>query len=150
MELTHRKRRVTGTAVAMAISAALLAGCGGEDSANYANEPRPPTPIVVSASIGQDRVSVSPRSFGAGPITLIVTNQTGSSQEITLETDEIGGSTPGIEQNSGPINPGDTASLKADLKQGTYRVAVDDRGIDGARLRVGDERPSAQNELLQP
>jgi hypothetical protein len=105
---------------------------------------------VVSASIGSDRVSVSPRQFGAGPITLIVTNQTGSSQEITLETDEIGGSAPGIEQNSGPINPGDTASLKADLKRGTYRVAVDDRGIEGARLRVGRERPTAQDELLQP
>ena len=150
MELTQRKRRVTGTAVAMAIPVALLAGCGSEDGANYANEPRPPTPIVVSASIGQDRVSVSPRSFGAGPITLIVTNQTGSSQEITLETDEIGGSTPGIEQNSGPINPGDTASLKADLRSGTYSIAVDGSGIDGASLDVGDERESAQNELLQP
>ena len=150
MERTQRTRRVTGTAVALATGVVLLAGCGGEDEANYANEPRPPTPIVVSASIADDRVSVSPRSFGAGPITLIVTNQTGSSREVTLETDEIGGSAPGIEQNSGPINPGDTASLKADLKRGTYRVAVDDRGIEGARLRVGKERPSAQNELLQP
>jgi hypothetical protein len=128
----------------------LAAGCGGGDDSDYANEPRPPAPIVVSASIGSDRVSVSPRSFGAGPITLIVTNQTGTSREVTLETDEIGGSSPGIEQNSGPINPGDTASLKADLKRGTYKVAVDGRNIEAARLNVGAERESAQNELLQP
>jgi hypothetical protein len=150
MERTYRTRRVTGTAVAMATGVVLLAGCGGSDDSDYANEPRPPTPIVVSASIGSDRVSVSPRRFGAGPVTLIVTNQTGQSREITLETDEIGGSSPGIEQNSGPINPGDTASLKADLARGTYRVAVDDRGIEGASLRVGAERASAQDELLQP
>jgi hypothetical protein len=150
MERTQRSMRLTGTAVAMAAGIAVLAGCGSDDSADYANEARPPTPIVVSASIGSDRVSVSPRRFGAGPVTLIVTNQTGQSREITLETDEIGGSAPGIEQNSGPINPGDTASLKADLTRGTYRVAVDDRGIDAARLNVGKQRASAQNELLQP
>ena len=140
-----------GHAVAMATGVALLiAGCGGSDDSNYANEPRPPAPIVVSASIGSDRVSVSPRRFGAGPITLIVTNQTGQSRELTLETDEIGGSTPGIEQNSGPINPGDTASLKADLKRGKYKVAVASDGIQAAALDVGAERESAQNELLQP
>jgi hypothetical protein len=150
MERTHRTRRESGSVIAMAIGATLvIAGCGGDDT-DYANEPRPPAPIVVSASIGADRVSVSPRRFGAGPVTLIVTNQTGESREITLETDEIGGSSPGIEQNSGPINPGDTASLKAELRRGTYRVGVDDRGIDGARLRVGAERKSAQDELLQP
>ena len=130
-------------------AAALLAGCGGS-TADYANEARPPEPIVVSASINDERVSVSPRRFGAGPVTLIVTNQTQSAQELTLETDEIGGSAPGIEQTSGPINPGDTASLKADLARGTYRVAVDGDGIDAASLRVGRQRESAQNELLQP
>jgi hypothetical protein len=136
-------------AIAVVGATLFAAGCGGDDD-DYANEPRPPAPIVISASIADDRVSVSPRSFGAGPITLIVTNQTDKARELTLETDEIGGDAPGIEQNSGPINPGDTASLKADLKSGTYRVAVDGRGIDATRLRVGDERPSAQNELLQP
>jgi hypothetical protein len=136
--------------IAIAIGLALpVAGCGGEDD-DYANDPRPPAPITVSARIGDDRVSVSPREFGAGPVTLIVSNQTEQAQELTLETDEIGGSAPGIEQNSGPINPGDTASLKADLRTGTYRVGVDGDGISGARLSVGDERESAQNELLQP
>ena len=128
--------------------AAFAAGCGEED--DYENEPRPPAPIVVSASITDDRVSVSPRNFGAGPITLIVTNQTQSDQELVLETEEIGGNAPGIEQQTGPISPGDTASLKADLRQGTYRVAVDGRGIAEAALDVGEPRESSQNQLLQP
>ncbi|HEX2086856.1 MAG TPA: hypothetical protein VHF89_14345, partial [Solirubrobacteraceae bacterium] len=88
-------------------------GCGEDD--DYENKPRPPAPIVVSASISEDRVSVSPTEFGAGPITLIVTNQTENAQELTLETDEIGGEGPGITQETGPISPGDTASIKADL-----------------------------------
>lgn len=129
-------------------AAALASGCGEED--DYENRPRPPAPIVISASIADDRVSVSPRAFGAGPITLIVTNQTQAAQKLVLETDEIGGSGPGIEQQTGPISPGDTASLKADLGKGTYRVAVNGRGIAEAALDVGDPRKSAQDDLLQP
>lgn len=125
-----------------------LAGCGEED--DYANEPRPPSPITVTASISENRISVSPRSFGAGPVTLIVANQTQRAQEITLETQEIGGSAPGIRQRSGPINPGDTASLKANLRQGTYSVTVQGGATQPASLRVGGQRPSAQDELLQP
>jgi hypothetical protein len=144
----HRFNRARALAAAVTLSATLAAACGDED--DYANEPRPPAPIVVSAAVTDARVSVSPREFGAGPVNLVVTNQTERAQEITLETDEIGGTEPGIQQRTGPINPGDTASLKADLKQGTYRVAVDTEGIRPAALAVGDERPSAQNELLQP
>jgi hypothetical protein len=149
MERIQRIRRLVGTVAVATAALTVVPGCGGSEDP-YRNDPRPAAPIVVSASIGDDRVSVSPRSFGAGPITLIVTNQTGKARELTLETDEIGGSGPGIEQNSGPINPGDTASLKADLRRGTYSVAVNDRAIEAARLRVGKQRKSAQNDLLQP
>ena len=141
-----RKRQ--GHAAVVLCAVALIAACGEED--DYENRPRPPAPIVVSASINDERVSVSPRTFGAGPITLIVTNQTQNAQELVLETDEIGGSAPGIEQQTGPISPGDTASLKANLREGSYRVAVNGRGIAEASLDVGEARPSAQNELLQP
>jgi hypothetical protein len=137
-----------GFAAVVLGAVALASGCGEED--DYKNEPRPAAPIVVSAAITQDRVSVSPRNFGAGPITLIVTNQTESAQELTLETDEIGGGAPGIEQETGPISPGDTASLKADLREGTYRVGVNGRGIAEAALDVGEPRESAQDQLLQP
>jgi hypothetical protein len=130
------------------LSAAFAVACGDED--DYENQPRPPSPIVVSAAVTDSAVSVSPKEFGAGPVNLIATNQTERAQEITLETDEIGGSEPGIQQRTGPINPGDTASLKADLKPGTYRLAVEGDKIRAAAIEVGDERPSAQNELLQP
>jgi hypothetical protein len=149
MERIQPIMRLGGRAAVAATTIALVSGCGGSEEP-YRNEPRPPAPIVVSASIGDNSISVSPRSFGAGPVTLIVTNQTQKARELTLETDEIGGKGPGIAQNSGPINPGDTASLKADLRKGTYSVAVDDRAIQAARLRVGGQRESAQNDLLQP
>jgi hypothetical protein len=142
------QKRLLVAAVSLG-AVALPAGCGGEED-DYRNENRPPAPILVAASISEDRVSVSPRRFGAGPITLIVTHQTQSAQEVTLETDEIGGSGPGIEQETGPISPGETASLKADLRQGTYRVGVNGRGIDEAALDVGEPRETAQDQLLQP
>src|SRR4051812_41709857 len=103
-----------GGAGAAGGSAVLPAGCSTTE--DYANKQRPPSPIVISAYIGPERVSVSPRKFGAGPVTIVVTNQTERSQKLTLETDELGGSEPGIKEDSGPINPGDTASLKAELR----------------------------------
>lgn len=133
-------------AIAATTVSLLVSACGEED--DYANEPRPPSPIQIGAAITQDGLTVSPSEFGAGPVTLIVTNQTERSQEVTLETDEIGGSDPGIRQRSGPINPGDTASVKADLRQGTYSVSVGSAG--SATVKVGPPRPSAQDDLLQP
>ena len=127
---------------------AFAGGCGEED--DYENKPRPPTPILVAASIGEDRISVSPRKFGAGPVTLIVTNQTESAQAVRLETEEIGGGEAGIERETGPISPGETASLKANLREGTYIVGVEGRGIAEAALDVGEARESAQDQLLQP
>jgi hypothetical protein len=123
----------------------MLAGCGG--SSDYKNEPRPASPIVVTASISKDAVSVSPKKFGAGPITLIVTNQTRASQQLTLE---INSGAAGFKGRTGPINPRDTGQLKADLGAGTYSVHVDGSAIRAARLTVGKKRPSAQNDLLQP
>ena len=136
-------------AAAAAVAAVVASGCGGEEG-DYANTPRPPTPITVGATILSDSLSVSPKSIGGGPVTLLVSNQTEKTQEITLETDEIGGDAPGIEQNTGPINPGDTAQIKADLRRGTYKVSVGDSGIGAVTLRVGPQRESAQDELLQP
>jgi hypothetical protein len=129
----------------LALAAATVAGCGG--SSDYKNEPRPAAPIIVTASISKAAVSVSPRKFGAGPITLIVTNQTGASQQLTVE---INNGQAGFKGRTGPINPRDTGQLKADLPEGTYSVHVDGDSIKGARLKVGKKRPSAQNDLLQP
>ncbi|HEY8638100.1 MAG TPA: hypothetical protein VIL64_02575 [Solirubrobacteraceae bacterium] len=145
----QRHARHHATSAIAAIAALALAGCG--TGSDYKNNPRPATPIVVTASISALKVSVSPATFGAGPVTLIVTNQTKASQQITLETDNaIGSSKSGFRQQTGPINPRDTAQLKADLTQGTWSVHVAGGSIKPARLNVGSKRPSAQNELLQP
>jgi hypothetical protein len=136
------------TALGAGATILLLAGCGSQD--DYENRPRPPAPITVTASINNDRVSVSPDRFGAGPVTLIVTNQTGSSRDVIIESDEPGGSKAGIRQQTGPINPRGTASLKADLREGSYVVRVRSDDIRSADVRVGEKRESAQNELLQP
>ena len=106
----------------------------------------------ISASINDEAVSVSPKRFGAGPITLVISNQSASSQQVTLETaDDPGGSNPGVKAiETGPISPRETASVKGEVKQGTYALRVGADGVRAARIVVGKQRPSAQNELLQP
>lgn len=120
----------------------LVSGCGKREE-SYANDPRPPSPINVAAYISPDRVSVSPTTFGAGPIVVIVTNQSGVSQEITLTGDEV-------TQSTGPINPGDTGQMKVFAREGTYTLEVSAGGVRSATVNVGPKRPSAQNQVLQP
>jgi hypothetical protein len=129
--------------------AALVAGCGGAD-ASYKNKPRPPAPINVTASINPGRVSVSPKQFGAGPIVITVSNQTGSAQTVTFETDELAGEQGGIRTRTDPIAPRDVTTLQVDVRKGTYALATRDRAIKRASIEVGKSRRSAQNELLEP
>jgi hypothetical protein len=130
-----------------ALAALALAGCGGGD---YKNENRPPRPINVNAEVSNQRVSLSPGSIGAGPLVLVVTNQSDAAQEITLESDTLGGAAPGVQQTTGPINPNDTGQIQVDAKQGTYRLRVGDEAIAPAKLTVGAERDTSQNTILLP
>ena len=142
--------RRTAALAPLAVAGALALGGCGDSSADYKNDPRPPGPIIITGYIDDQRVSVSPRTLGAGPISLIVTNQTGAAQRVTLESAGATGSGPGIRQVTAPISPQDTATLKVDVKPGSYSVHVGGDAIRAARLRVGPERESAQNDLLQP
>jgi hypothetical protein len=121
-----------------------IAGCGS--GTTFANHPRPPAPIVVSAAITRSGVTVSPNHFGAGIVQLDVANLTGRSQQLTLQS--VG--SPSFQQQTGPINPQDTAELKANLATGQYSIAVTDPSVKAATLAVGAPRPSSQNQLLQP
>jgi hypothetical protein len=125
-----------------------LAGCGSDP--DYANDPRPPSPINVTAAITPEKITVSPHEFGAGPIVLIIANETQEPQRVTLQTDELAGKQGGIKQSTSPINPDGTATLKVDVREGDYEVSTDGDGIKAARVTVGAERESAQNDLLQP
>lgn len=132
-------------APAAAAVALLAAGCGS--TTGYSNVPRPPALIVITASINKDQVAVSPKRFGAGPVNLVITNQTDAAQQITFET---AGRQAGFTQQTGPINPKDTATLEADLRPGRVTVKVQGDGVAPAHLTVGRERQSAQDDLLQP
>jgi hypothetical protein len=134
-----------GVAVALAFA---TGGCGSED--DFANDARAPASITLSASITASNVTVSPSRLGAGPIELIASNLTATSQQLTLRSERLSGGADPVEQRTGPINPGDTASLTADLTQGTYRVTTRSGAIAAATLRVGPSRPSAKDALLQP
>jgi hypothetical protein len=131
---------------ALVVAAAVgIAGCGDDD--DHANRERPAAAINVTAAIADGRIHVSPRLFGAGPIRLIVSNQTTSAQAVTLET---GGRESGVTQTSAPIAPAGTGTLELDVPEGDYEISTDDRNVKPAAVRVGAARASAQNELLLP
>lgn len=124
-----------------------LTSCGSES--DYKNDPRPPTPISVSAAISDSKVTVSPAKFGAGPVTFLIANLTDDTQQVTVETRDLSDQA-GIKQSSSVINPQGTATLKVDIKEGDYVVSVKENTIREARLTVGAERESSQDQLLQP
>ena len=128
--------------------ASVLAGCGDEGG-DYANKPRPATPINVTAAISDKKISISPKEFGAGPVVIIVSNQTGAKQRVTLETDELAGKQGGLKQSTDPIAPRGTGTLKADVREGSYALSVSD-GPKPVSFDVGPARKSAQDQLLEP
>src|SRR4051812_10820805 len=144
----HTTRSLPALVLAVIGTSALVgAGCG--DDTSYKNKLKPPEPINVTANVSNSRVSVSPNAFGAGPIVLIITNQTTRRQDITLETAALNGK-PGIKQTTSITPQGGTAQLQVDVTQGNYELRVDDSGVEPAKIAVGGQRGSSQNELLQP
>jgi hypothetical protein len=128
----------------------MLVGCGGDDSDEYTNKPRPPAPINVTAAIDSDRIRVSPRSFGSGPVVFIISNQSGAPQTVTFETNEVGGKSGGIQRSTQEIASRSTGELKVDPPEGSYLLSTNAADITPAELEVGERRASAQDELLQP
>ena len=140
----------TTLAIALTGVVALAAsGCGTQERQD--NRLRPPAPIVMSATITPSRINVSPSRAGAGPVTVIITNLTGNSQTVTFETASLPGSnTVGIRQQTGPINPQDTATIKAQALPGAYRVKVAGDTVAPAIVLIGHKRVSSQNDLMLP
>ena len=131
---------------ALALAAALLAaGCG--DDEEHANRERPPASINVTAAIADGRIHVSPRRFGAGPVRLLISNQTASAQALTFET---GGEASGVTGTTQPISPAGTGTLEVDVPEGDHELSSSDGGVKPAALTVGAPRASAQDQLLLP
>lgn len=139
--------RTTLAIVVTGAIALMASGCG--TTGRHTNELRPPAPILMSATITPLRVTVSPAKIGAGPIQFIITNLTGSSQTVTFESSNLGGGAP-IRQQTAPINPSDTANLKANVPPGAYRVKVAGEEVAPAIVVIGPKRISSQNDLMLP
>jgi hypothetical protein len=116
-----------------------VAGCGGSD---FKNDPRPPVPAEVSAKISSQGVVVSPREFGAGLVNFTVAN-------LTNETGSLAIHGP-VEAASPDIAPGDTATVKVDVKTGSYEASVNGFTVAPFGFTVGPERASGQSQLLLP
>ena len=139
-----RSRRFTGFAIATLVP--VLAACG--ETEDHPNKDRPPAAINVTAAIIDGRVQVSPDTFGAGPIRLVITNQSGKEQAVTFRT---AGRESGITRSTAPIRPDGTATLEVDdIDEGSYEVRTEDADIRPATVVAGSARPSAQDQLLQP
>jgi hypothetical protein len=136
----------TRAALVVLASTALVAGCGSSDK--FKNNPRPPTPVQLTGVVTDKQVTISPKRVGAGPVILIVSNQTDLARTITLEGE-------GTTDTVGPIQPLDTAKLQQTLKPGSYTVKAGSKSatpkeIAPGTLTVGPARSSSSNELLLP
>jgi hypothetical protein len=123
----------------------LAAGCGDDD---FENTPRPPVPRELTAVIQEDKVTVSPRKEGAGPILITISNQTDDPHTVILDGEEV-------REQTDEINPLDTATIQKTLKEGTYEVRAGSseaqrREIAPAVLEIGAQRKSSSDELLLP
>jgi hypothetical protein len=130
-------------AVAALAAAFVLSACGEDD---FENNPRPPSPIELTALISDRQVKVSPSkaaAVGAGLANFTISNQSADPAALVLEgpTDEA----------SSEIAPGGTGSMKIALEEGDYVVSAgEDAKVRESALEVGPERESSQNELLLP
>lgn len=143
------RTRMVGALTAIVL--ALLAGGCGASGGSYANAPRPPATVTLSLVVTDGRIAVSPDRVGAGPTLLLISNQGSRSRNVTL-TAALGSSRACVagDASSGPINPQGTARIKLPLVEGTCAIGVADGRLPPARLVVGPERQSAQQDLLQP
>lgn len=136
-------RQITTIGI-VAATALLVSACGGS-SGTFVNKPPSPQPITITGQVSNSRVLISPTTFGAGPINLVVTNA--ASRSVSLAVRDASGRSVANLQSINPQTPGD---VKLDIAPGDYAVIASQAGIKPAELHVGHERPSSTNGLLQP
>jgi hypothetical protein len=125
--------------LATALVALVVAGCGRND---FKNDPRPPVPAEISVKIASDGIVVSPREFGAGLANITVANLTNDTGSLVIHGP--------VSASSDSMAPGDTATLKLEMKTGSYEASADGIAARPFNFTVGPERPSGKNDLLLP
>ena len=143
-------RRRAAVVLAAALSCG-LAGCGGSGD-DYANKPRPASPINVTAAIIDQeglRLAEDVRRRPDRDHHLQPDRQ--RRRPLTLETQELGGSKPGIKQSdSNPIGPRDTGTLKVDVREGTYELSARDGRQARDASRSAPTASPPRTSLLEP
>lgn len=130
---------------ALTLAAFGFVACGEDD---FANDPRPATAIELTGVIHTEKVTVSPRKLGAGPVTITVSNQTDDPHTIALVGDRT-------KAEIGPINPLDTGTIQKTLEPGVYEIKAGStkavtREIKPAELEIGKERKSSADQVELP
>ena len=131
--------------LAGSLSLIALAGCGEDD---FENRPRPPVAQELTGVIQDDKVTVSPNRFPAGPILITISNQTDEAHTVTLEGESV-------RERVGPINPLDTATIQSSVGTGSYEVRAGSseavpKEIAPATLDVGEMADDSSDQLLLP
>jgi hypothetical protein len=134
-----RRGRTLFLPVAALVAVLAVAGCGRND---FKNDPSPPVAAEVSVKIAPDGVVVSPREFGAGLVNFTAANLTNQTGSLAIHGP--------VDANSDEMGPGDTQTIKVQMKSGSYEASVDGIAARPFSFTVGPERPSSQNQLLLP
>ncbi len=146
MRIREVPQNLGGFRVALAgVGLALLVGVSGCGEDDFENEPRPPSPVELTAAIDKRSVSIAPSDPAAGLVVITISNQTDEDAQLVLDG-------PGDENpTSGNIPPRATGSIKTELEPGEYEASTgDDSSIKAAALTVGPPGESSQNDLLLP
>jgi hypothetical protein len=141
--------RIRAAALVVSLPVAGLVGLGCGGGSDFADKPRPPVPVQLNGVITSSKVTVSPASVGAGPVKILVSNQTDSSHTLILDGPNI------APVRVGPINPLGTAEIQQTLEPGHYTVKAGSeqavtKEIAPARLTIGKARPSSNDQVGLP
>jgi hypothetical protein len=139
--------RIGALASGVAVAAGVLAGCGaGKD---FADKPRPAAPLYLTGVITSSGVTVSPNRVGAGPVVILVSNQTQAAHTLILDGSSI------APVQSGYVGPADTARIQTTLQPGSYTVKAGSlkavkKQLQPAHLVIGKQRPDSNNQVGLP
>ena len=144
--------RTIGIAGACALVITACGSTGGKSP----TQPGTPSPINLSVSVNDSRISVSPRFVGAGPVVFTFVNQ--SSRAEALAISRTGTGSPLA--RTAPINPQGTTQVSVYFRPGVYTIATARHGTDAQLsqaspiratfIRIGRERANSNNDLLSP